>query len=158
MANEKLIVALLRPINGTGVIILGVYTLVWGLWVASPFWTVFTKAELYGALATIAPEMFWGCLAIACGLTIILGVHHRSIKALMTASLVGAWHWSMISFLYFLGDIANTGGITSLTFAVYAAYTYLNLRINRNQGVIDEKICIVKNDDIVYDYEQVPEE
>lgn len=36
----------------------------------------------------------------------------------------------MISILYFTGDPANTGGITALIFAVYAAFIYLNIKVN----------------------------
>lgn len=43
---------------------------------------------------------------------------------------IGGWYWFMIAIFYFLGDVFNTGGITALTFAVYAAFVYLNLRVN----------------------------
>lgn len=138
MPNEKLISALLRPVNGAAVVILGAYTFVWGLWVASPFWEVFTRAELYGALSILAPEVFWGILAIFCGVVIMWGAWKRSEQALIVASLVGGWHWAMIAFFYFLGDVTNTGGITSLTFSIYAVYTYLNLKVNSKSYTIDE--------------------
>ena len=39
---------------------LGIYTILWGLWVANPFWDVFSTAPLYSQLSSIAPEVFWG--------------------------------------------------------------------------------------------------
>lgn len=119
--------------------LLGAYTFLWGLWVANPFWNVFSKAELYGVLATIAPEVFWGCLAIVVGITVMFGAWKRSYKALVRGAVIAGWHWLMIAIFYFLGDFFSTGGITSLTFAVYAAFLYLNLRVNfKNDKKSDE--------------------
>lgn len=127
--------ALLLPINPAAVIILGIYTTVWGFWLANPFWTVFTQAPVYHVLDTIPPdiippELFWGSIAIACGLVIIYGAVKRYYRPLIIGAAVAGWHWMMISILYFMGDWQNTGGITSLTLAVYGAFIYLNIRTN----------------------------
>lgn len=122
--------ALLRPINPAAVIFLGVYTVIWGFWVANPFWEVFTQAELYGILATIAPEAFWGMLAITCGLVTCYGAIKRRYRPLARGAIVAGWHWFMISVFYFLGDPLNTGGITALVFGIYAVFVFLNLRVN----------------------------
>lgn len=129
-SKEKLAHALLLPINPAAVVLLGIYTVLWGLWVANPFWTVFTQAELYGVLATVAPEVFWGCLAIGCGLVTIYGAVKRRYGPLVRGASFSGWHWLMISIFYFMGDPLNTGGITALIFAVYAAFVYLNIRVN----------------------------
>jgi hypothetical protein len=128
--KEKLAKALLLPINPAAVIVLGIYTVVWGFWVANPFWSVFSSAELFGVLARLAPEYFWGCLAIVCGSITIYGAVKRSYKPLVRGAATSGWHWFMISIFYFMGDPLNTGGITALTFAVYAAFVYLNIRVN----------------------------
>ena len=129
--GNKIAKALLKPINTSAVILLGVYTTVWGLWVANPFWTVFSQAPLYSTMASIMPEWAWGSIAILCGLVIVYGVLKPSYKTLTRGALVGTWHWATIAVLYFIGDALNTGGITSLTFAVYAAFVYLNIRVNK---------------------------
>lgn len=118
------------PINPAAVILLGIYTVVWGIWVANPFWNVFGQAQLYGTLAAVAPEVFWGCLAMVCGSITTYGAIKRKYGALVRGTLTAGWHWSMISVFYFLGDPLNTGGITALTFAIYAAFIYLNIRVN----------------------------
>lgn len=128
--QEKMARALLRPINPATVVLLGGYTVVWGLWIASPFWDVFGRAELYGILALVAPEWFWGVLAIVCGAATCIGAIKRSYRPLVTGAVVSGWHWMMISILYFLGDPLSTGGITALTLAIYSAYLYLNIRLN----------------------------
>ena len=134
-APKKLAQALLLPINPTAVILLGIYTAVWGLWIANPFWTVFTQAPLYNALATIPPvvipaEIFWGTIAVVCGSITIYGAWKRQYRPLIVGACIAGWHWLMISVLYFMGDWQNTGGITALIFAVYAAFIYVNIKVN----------------------------
>lgn len=129
-APRSIAKALLLPINPAAIIILGVYTIVWGLWLINPFWTVFTQAALYSDLARLAPEAFWGALAIACGSATTYGAVTRTYRPLIFGAVVAGWHWFMISVLYFMGDWHNTGGITALAFAIYAAFVYLNIRTN----------------------------
>lgn len=128
--TQKLAEALLLPINPAAVILLGIYTVVWGFWVANPFWTVFTQASLYSALASLAPEFFWGTLAIICGSVTMYGAIKRHYRPLIIGATTMFWHWLMIAIFYFMGDPLNTGGITALIFAVYAAFIYLNIRVN----------------------------
>jgi hypothetical protein len=133
--SEKLAHALLLPINPAAVIILGAYTVLWGIWVGNPFWGVFTHAKLYSMLAHFPPafipaEYFWGTIAIVCGCIIIYGAVRRGYKALIMGSSVAFWHWLIIGIFYMVGDVFNTGGITALTFAFYAAYIYLNIKVN----------------------------
>lgn len=144
--RETFAQALLKPINPAGAIILGVYTFVWGVWVANPFWTVFTQASLYSVMSSIAPEVFWGLLAMACGLAVIYGAVKRSYGAIIFGASVGGWHWFMIASFYLLGDIYNTGGITSLTFAIYAVFIYLNVKVNHKKHKTMREILHCEDD------------
>lgn len=139
--TEKLVRALLLPINPAVVVLLGIYTSVWGLWIANPFWTVFSQAQLYDAMnnaafvqwvgmAGISPELFWGGIAIVCGILIIYGAVNRSYKSLVRGSTIAFFHWGTISLMYFMGDWMSTGGITALTFCIYGAFLYVNIRVN----------------------------
>lgn len=139
-ATHKLAKALLLPINPAAVILLGIYTVVWGLWVANPFWSVFEAAKMFMPLASIAPEVFWGCLAIVCGLVTVYGAVKRKYGPLTRGAQASGWHWLMISIFYFIGDFTNTGGITALIFAVYAAFIYLNIRVNYKDDKNSEEI------------------
>ena len=134
-APKNIAHALLLPINPAAVIILGLYTTVWGLWLANPFWSVFSQAPLYDVLATVPPdvfpaEFFWGTIAIVCGCIITYGAYKRYYRPLIIGASVATWHWLMIAVFYFWGDWQNTGGITSLMLAVYGAFIYLNVRTN----------------------------
>lgn len=140
-ATEKLARALLLPINPAVVVLLGIYTALWGFWVANPFWTVFSQAKLYSAMNNakfvqwfgevgISPEVFWGTIALACGVLIIHGALRRSYKSLVRGATIAFFHWGIISLMYFIGDWQNTGGITALLMSVYGAFLYVNIRIN----------------------------
>lgn len=128
--TEKLAQALLLPINPAAVILLGIYTVLWGLWVANPFWEVFTHATLYVKMAAFMPEWAWGIVAIIMGLVTIYGAVKRNYSALVRGASCAGLFWFGVSIFYFASDFMNTGGITALIFAVYAAFIYLNIRVN----------------------------
>lgn len=93
-------------------------------------WEVFEAAPMFDAMAAISPEWVWGGVAIVAGLVVIVGAVVRSYGALTRGSLVAFVHWFVIAIMYFMGDPLNTGGITSLVIALYAAAVYLNIRVN----------------------------
>lgn len=127
--QERLAQAMLKPVNPTAIILLGVFTIVWGLWLASPFWTVFTSAPLYSFMNFVS-EAVWGVIAIACGLIITHGALTRTVASLILGSRTGGIFWFVVSIMFFLGDWHNTGGITALLLAVYAFFIHLNLKVN----------------------------
>lgn len=126
--------ALLKPINSATIIFLGVYTMTWGVWLGNPFWSVFTRAQLYNKMGELAPEAAWGGIAIIAGIVMCYGAFKPSYNALVTGALTAFFHWFTIATFYFWGDWQNTGGITSLTFSVFAAYMYVNMRVNHRDG------------------------
>jgi len=145
---EKLATALLLPINPAAVIILGVYTFVWGLWLVSPFWTVFNHAALYSALAAFppahfwffTPELFFGGIAMVCGSITCYGALKRHYGPLVRGAITSSVHWFIIAVFYFFGDAASTGGLTALTFSIYAAFVYVNIRVNHKDNKKDPDI------------------
>jgi hypothetical protein len=131
MLFNRLIRSILQPINPAAILILGVFTALWGIWVASPFWDVFTSADAYQYLGML-PEPVVGGVAILAGLGIINGVLRASFRSLTTGAMIGFSHWFTIAVFFFLGNWHNTAGITYLMIAVYSAFVWLNLRVNRN--------------------------
>lgn len=129
---ERFTYLMLMPLHKMAVMALGVYTFAWGCWVASPFWDVFTHAPLYATLSAFAPEWTWGVIAIICGVLIIVGAIKMSYDSLVTGARVAFGHWLLIAIFYFVGDWHNTGGITSLFIAIYAAWVALNLKVNHS--------------------------
>lgn len=130
-----LIRRLLMPINPNIIAFLGLYTIVWGLWLIMPMWDVFTVAPLFNQMASIAPEWVWGTVALVSGMSISYGALKPSYRTLTVGAFIGAVHWLNVAVMYFLGDWHNTGGITSLAFCLFSAFVYLNIRLNKLDGV-----------------------
>lgn len=131
--TEKVAQRLLEPINPSLIVILGFYTVLWGLWIFCPFWTVFDHAILYSAMAGIGgvcSEYMWGTLAMIAGGFILRGAYVPSRTNLMLGAFSGALYWFVVTIMYFIGDWASTGGITSLTFGIYSALVWVNIKLN----------------------------
>lgn len=133
--GEKIAFSLLKPINPTIIIVLGIYTIAWGLWIANPFWTVFTQAPLYSAMASVPnvefAEVFWGLAAVVFGIITTYGALKPSYRNLQRGAFMAFFHWLIISVFYFMGDWTSTGGITCVTFAFYAALIWVNVKVNK---------------------------
>lgn len=126
---NRLSAALLTPVSQAIVVLLGTYTLLWGIWLAWPLTDVFGQADLYAQMGSLMPEYAWGFIAIVCGLGMLWGSLRPNYPALTWSAAIGFGHWFVISILYFMGDVVNTGGITSLFLALYAGYIYLNTKV-----------------------------
>lgn len=130
-AWQELATALSKPINKVAAVVLSTYTFLWGFWIANPFWNVFGHAKIYDWLNQVAPESYWGCMAMAVGAIMTYGVMRGSANSLTIGAFVGFIHWLIISMGYFMGDWQNTGGVTSASMAIFCAAIYLNIRFLR---------------------------
>ena len=96
-------------------IVIGSYTVVWGLWIGNPFFDAFTaQAGLYNEMANFMPEWGWGLHAVAIGTAILYGVLYRWPRGLAWGRIAGTYHWTLIAIFYALGDARNTGALTAL--------------------------------------------
>jgi len=138
---DKLAAILLEPVNEVVTVFLGIYTVLWGLWVLNPLVDTFTTAKLYSALMAFLPnEILWGSIAVFFGLMTMVALAKRMPKNLFYGSAASALHWGVISIFYFIGDTANTGGITALFLAVLSTYIYLNHKVNYTKDQDDAGI------------------
>jgi hypothetical protein len=122
--------ALLKPINTAGIGILGTVTFIWGLWLASPFWTVFSGDPNYSAMAQLAPEWAWGLFGIAVGAVILAGVIKNSYRALTRGATVAYYFWLAITGMHLVSNWKSEMWIFTLMSALYAIFIALNLRVN----------------------------
>lgn len=129
--TEKIQLSLLKPINPSIIIVLGIHTVLWGLWIFSPFWSVFTGSPIHAAMAALGSEYLWGALAVAAGTFIIRGAVIPIYQNIQMGAFIAFFHWFIISILYFIGDWTSTGGISALTFAAYSAIVWVNIKVNR---------------------------
>lgn len=132
MTSDNIFKAMIKPINTSGIIIMGAYTLLWGFWVGSPLWDVFDRAPMFQVMS-IMPELFWGGIALLVGAMMVYGVIRQSYRSLLFGSFAGFSYWMIISIMYFLGDWQNAGGITALMVAVYCGFIWINIRLNRDR-------------------------
>jgi hypothetical protein len=130
---EKIALGMMYPANPYATSIIGLFTLLWGLWIVNPFWHVFTSAALYEKAAGFAPEWAWGSWSTLCGLVILIALYKGSFKRLIDALAFCVWHWFTIAVFYFWGDWQNTGGLTYLFVGVLSLYMYLNIKFNHGQ-------------------------
>ena len=126
----KIVKAMLRPMNPSVSILLGFYNVGWGLWVANPFVTSFTNSSLYSVMTAVSPELFWGLAVVCIGAIVITGAVTMKKRYIMTGTLLSALFWLFVSISLFLGQAANASFIDALVIATYAAFTYLNVKVN----------------------------
>lgn len=127
----RLRMTLTQPINTSAVIIMALYTLLWGLFIMLP--VVSFDSLRFAVLVSIMPEFFWGALAFSVGYVMLLGVLKHSFKSLSRGAFVGFIHWLIIAVCYLLGDWTSTGWITGVTVATYCGFIYLNLKQNKDE-------------------------
>lgn len=133
----KLAKRLSQPINTAAIVIMGVYTTLWGIWVGNPFWSTFDESKQYRWLQEVVHgrEWIWGAMAAAVGIVMIYGVLRNSFKSLSTGSLLGSVFWGVIATGYYIGDWRDTAGLTKTMICLYCAFIWLNIRMNRDRLV-----------------------
>lgn len=124
--------AMFRPINKAASGILGVLSLLWGFWVANPFWSVFNSAEVYEILNWLAAEWVWGIIPMFIGFAMLFGMKRDKFNFLLYGNQAGFYYWLFASICFFIGDWHNTAGVVYLIIAIYSGYVALNLSINKD--------------------------
>lgn len=123
--------SMMRPINTNIISLLGFSTILWGIWIANPFWTVFDKSSAFDHMHFMG-ESAWGIIAIACGLLTLRGAFKPSYQNLHIGSFAAAIQWLAVSAGWLTGDWQNPAWIFSLTFCVYASVVSLNIFVNKH--------------------------
>lgn len=135
---EKLADVLLKPVSEAVTAQLGVYTILWGLWVLNPLVDTFTTAPVYSQLLTfIGLEWVWALSAIFFGVITLMGLAQHAPRPVFLGAGACALYWFVISIFFFMGDLASTGGISTLFLAVLSTYIYLNCKLNYKYDLLD---------------------
>lgn len=133
--GAKLANRLSQPINTAAIVLMGAYTVLWGIWVGNPFWSVFNESAQYRWLHEVAPELAWGLTAISVGTIMCFGVIKNSYRSLSIGSFIGAVYWGTVAAGYYIGDWRDTAGLTKTMICVYCAFIFLNIKMNRDRLV-----------------------
>lgn len=129
--TDEMARGLRKPINTAAISIMGVYTFVWGLWLALP-WQTFVRSPIYDLMSNLAPELVWGIAAMCIGAVILYGVWNSTYKALLRGALAGFYYWFVVSGFYLIGSWESVGWINAFMVAVYCAFVAINLRVNKS--------------------------
>lgn len=113
--------------------------MLWGAWVANPWWGVFGESPVFQVMQSLMSEWTWGLVALAFGVILIVGIAQRSYCKLIIGSVLTGWFWSILSIYYFVGDWKSPAGLTAMMFACQSLFMYLNLKINKNRLGLDKQ-------------------
>lgn len=130
LKTDEIARGLRKPINTAAISIMGVYTFVWGLWLALP-WATFTRSPIYEMMNSLAPELVWGIAAMLIGAIMLCGVIMQGYKALRRGAAAGFYYWFVVSGFYLMGSWESVGWINALMVSIYCAFVAINLRVNR---------------------------
>jgi hypothetical protein len=139
VSRDGIAKSLLKPINHSAVILLGGFSVLWGVWVGNPFWNVFSEADIFHVIANYGGEYAWGLVAVVMGLVTIYGVIHPSYRSLTRGAYVMFFQWLSVGLLFIAGNWEGLLGITCLFLAFYSGYIWLNMRVNRNRFDWDDR-------------------
>ncbi|UMO76241.1 hypothetical protein SEA_TOMAS_52 [Streptomyces phage Tomas] len=118
-----------KPINTAAISIMGIYTFMWGLWLALP-WGTFERSPIYSSMSNLAPEVVWGITASLIGFLMLYGVISQKYGPLHRGALAGFYYWLVIAGFYVTGSWRSTGWINASMVAIYCAFVAINLRVN----------------------------
>jgi len=112
-----------RNRSSMGETIIGVFNIVWGLWLLNPYWDTFQYPH-YSVLSLVTSEYMWGFLVLVLGFfTVLFSVKHmfRPRKVLMLINMVLWGFVSMSTALSLIDvvDMVSYGAISFLSFWHY---------------------------------------
>lgn len=121
----KLATKLLAPVNTTIISILGLGQMLIGFWLILPF-------NSWGQVSpTPVPEAVIGSILLIIGIFITTFSLRTNLKALQWSTTAGYLFWLITMVVMLIVNLAGTGWIFSLIFAVYCFMISLNIRVNR---------------------------
>lgn len=129
----RLFLAPIQPFIG---ILIGFYTFMWGLWVLSPFWTVFDKGPQYEVLMSLAREPVWGFIATILGVIIMKACWNKNVEVIKYTALVGFYFWGLVCTSYLYSNWQALAWIPAAMFSIIEGYAYLNLTIREKDEIL----------------------
>lgn len=135
---DKIADVLLKPVSEAVTAQLGIYTILWGLWVLNPFIDTFSAADVYSQLLAFIPfEWAWALIAIFFGIITLMGLAKHKPRPVFLGAAASAVYWFIIAIFYMMGDLASTNGLSALFLAVLSTYIYLNCKLNYKYDLED---------------------
>ncbi len=131
---------MLIPIRRKDVFILSLYTTLWGLWVANPYWDTFSKAGIYEKLKDLAPEWVWGLAVLVIGISMFLSFAINNwYPGISWSARIGTLVWFVIFLFYISTDATSTAWITAFTITLLYALITVNTSVNYSKGYFNNQ-------------------
>jgi hypothetical protein len=105
----------------------GIVTSIWGVWLLSPFWVVFTSSPTFEFLGKILPEDMWGLITLILGLAILISGWQKWKIIEIVLAFVITFTWGLITVTFALSNLASTGTPIYGWLSFYAADTTTQL-------------------------------
>lgn len=114
-----------HPISPFNILLSGIYSFMWGLWVAIPNWEVFSRSPIYEVLNWSGSEITWGAIQMLVGIALMLAAFD-SLRFMKYATFAGFISWTLISLGFCFADFHNPGMWVAGFIAATNAYMFLN--------------------------------
>lgn len=124
---DKIASKLLQPINTSVISILGMFSVLLGLWLALPFDSL--SHELIG---TSYYEWVVGIFMMIPGGLIVVGALKEKMEVLTIGTGIGFYVWLGLMVFTLIVQWQSGWWIVALMIAVYSGFVHLNLRVNKN--------------------------
>jgi len=128
MILDKIAERLLQPINTSVISILGMFSVLLGIWLILPFDSL--SNELIGTKHYY--EWIVGAAMAVPGTTIVVGALMDKMHALTIGTGFGFYVWFGLMVLTLILNWQSGWWIVALMIAIYCGFVHLNLRVNRN--------------------------
>jgi hypothetical protein len=107
----------------------GLLSVVWGLWLMSPFWNTYNAAFFFAAFAALGPPWIFGGAAVLLGTAKIYSTIRQVQPLLRCTAFALVMQWITVSILVFLGDPTNTAMVVYPFLATWNAWLWLRIKM-----------------------------
>jgi len=113
---------------GSMIFMVGCVQLIWGLWIASPFWSALGENEFlaflpFKGIPLMVSEFIWGGITASIGLSLLYSLWNHSALLRLVTLMTGTALWAYISYNVALENFHYP--VIILYFFVLSMYLYL---------------------------------
>jgi hypothetical protein len=121
-----------QPISRFNILLSGIYSFMWGLWVATPTWDVFNRSPIYESLNWAGSELIWGGVQMLVGIALVFAAFDN-IHWMKWATFAGFVSWMLVSLGFAFSDWHNPGMWVAGFISATNAYMFLNTAKQANE-------------------------
>lgn len=105
--------------------------ILWGLWVASPWWDVFSRLPIHSFMASVASEGMWGGAMLIVGLAQCIVLFRGSVRVRRYMTVICMFVWITLAVAFLLGNPNTVGGVVYASNGIgqFIAFTNLSSEI-----------------------------